>query len=88
MIRRYYSLVLAVLWLMLAVVLLAPDWVLPENARAKVAGPQMRLAGYMAAAFAAYNVVRWWAYRTLARKRAVRYENPFTVRKPPGEPGA
>ena len=78
MLRRHYSLVLMGLWLGTAVVLLAPD-VLPEKVRGHVRGVGGSMAGALALAFAAYNLVRWWAAGTVARSRP--RPNPLAPRR-------
>lgn len=81
MLRRHYNLLLAGVWLSLAVVMLFPELVLPADVRRQIrlAGP---LAGVLAAVFALYNLVRWWAYRRLYRDRAERLRQPLARRSP------
>lgn len=67
--RRHYSLVLLGLWLGVAVALLAPESVLPEKLRAQFRGPGAGMLGALALAFAAYNLVRWWAAGKVAPVR-------------------
>lgn len=77
MLRRNYSLILMAVWLAVAVALFAPGWVLPAKA-ARLVGGAGPMVGLLALAFAAYNLARWWAYRTLrARRREV---NPLARR--------
>jgi hypothetical protein len=68
MLRRNYSLILMSFWLVVAAGLLAPEAVLPEKVRQNVRNPGGALAGGLALMFAAYNLVRWWAARALARR--------------------
>lgn len=81
MFRQYYNLVLMALWLVIAVVLLAPGWVLPERVAGRIGGPQAFLAGLLALMFVVYNGVRWWSYRMLYRARdRARTALPLEVR--------
>jgi hypothetical protein len=77
MLRRNYSLILMGVWLAAAVVLLFPE-ALPERMRGQVRGVGGSLGGVLALVFAAYNLVRWWAARsvTVARPRP----NPLAPR--------
>ena len=75
MIRRHYNLVLMLVWLVIAAVMLAPEVLFPGR---QVPGGTM--AGVLALVLAAYNLVRWWAYRSLARHRPVG-PNPLAVRR-------
>lgn len=70
MLRRNYSLILMVMWLAMAAALFAPELVLPDRVRAHLRGPGGAMAGALALVFAAYNLARWWATRTLARTDA------------------
>ena len=81
MFRRYYNLVLMVIWFGIAVVLIVPEWVLPEKAAANLGGPQSILAGCLALVFVVYNGVRWYSYRMLYRNYVRR--SPFQVRTIP-----
>lgn len=74
MLRRYYNLALMAVWLGIAAVLLFPGWFFPG--KAVPGGP---MAGVLALALAAYNLVRWWAYRSLRRNRPG--PNPLAVRR-------
>jgi hypothetical protein len=78
MFRRYYNLVLMAIWFAIAILLIVPDWVLPEKAAEKLGGPQSVLAGCLALVFVVYNGVRWYSYRILYRDRVK--EIPFQVR--------
>ncbi len=78
MFRRYYNLVLMVIWLGIAVALIKPEWVMPEKAAQKFGGPQSVLAGCLALVFVLYNGVRWWSFRMLYRNR--QRASPFRVR--------
>lgn len=64
MLRRYYNLVLMAVWLAIAAVLLVPDVLFPG--RQVPGGP---MPGVLALVLAAYNFVRWWAYRSLRQNR-------------------
>ena len=75
MLRRYYNLVLMAAWLGIAAVLLAPGWFLPGR---QVPGGVM--PGVLALTLALYNLVRWWAYRSLRRNRPAG-PNPLAVRR-------
>jgi hypothetical protein len=78
MFRRYYNLVLMAIWFAIAMILIVPEWVLPEKAAAKLGGPQSVLAGCLALVFVVYNGVRWYSYRMLYRNRM--RGRPFQVR--------
>jgi len=78
MIRRYYNLVLMAIWFAIALVLIVPDWVLPEKAAARFGGPQSVLCGCLALVFVVFNGVRWYSYRMLYRNRE--QASPFRVR--------
>lgn len=83
MFRRHYNLVLMVMWLAIAAVLIAPDWLFGEKfprARGFGAGFGM-LFGSVVLVFVAYNGVKWWYIQTLYRARAEPRPAPFTVRK-------
>jgi hypothetical protein len=82
--RRHYSLVMMALWLGIAVVLLAPDGVVPEKVRAQFRGPASGLLGAMALVFAVWNLVRWWAAGTVAASRP--RTNPLARRHGYDEP--
>lgn len=86
MLRRNYSLILVVIWLVVGVCLVAPD-MLPERTRAHIKTANGGLIGVLAFLFAIYNFARWWALRNLYRNRAeARRVNPLSVRnieKPP-----
>ncbi|QDU20478.1 hypothetical protein [Urbifossiella limnaea] len=69
MFRRHYSLILMALWLGVATALLAPEAVLPEKARGQIGGLGGSMTGMLALAFAAYNLVRWWATRHVVSVR-------------------
>ena len=62
------SLILMGVWLAAAVVLLFPE-VLPERMRGQVRGVGGSLGGVLALVFAAYNLVRWWAARSVTASR-------------------
>lgn len=80
--RRHYSLVMMGIWLATAAVLLAPDLVLPEKARAHVRGVGGSMAGMLALVFAAWNLVRWWAAgQVVSRPRP----NPLARRRDPDD---
>jgi hypothetical protein len=64
--RRHYSLVMMALWLGVAVVALGPDGLMPEKLRAQLRGPGPMMVGTLALAFAAWNLVRWWAAGSVA----------------------
>ncbi len=59
--RRHYSLVMMALWLGIAAAALGPDGAIPEKVRAQLRGPGTSMVGMLALAFAAWNLVRWWA---------------------------
>lgn len=69
MFRRHYSLAMMALWLGIAAVSLAPDGLLPERVRAQLRGPGASMVGMLALVFAAYNLVRWWAMRSVTTTR-------------------
>jgi hypothetical protein len=78
---RDYNLLMAGLWLLLAVLLLAPeDAIAPQLVR-HLGGPLKTPAGVLAVVLTAYNLVRWWSYRALLRNRAAPARNPLAVRK-------
>ncbi len=80
--RRYYNLVLMVLWLGVAFVLLAPEGVVPEKLRQQLGGPLQLPVAILALTLAVYNGVRWWAYRSLVRHSPAVTVNPLAVRRP------
>lgn len=67
--RRHYSLVMLVWWLGVAAVALGPDEMLSAKLRAHIRGPGASMVGLLAVAFAAWNLVRWWAAGSVARNR-------------------
>ncbi|MBX9585599.1 MAG: hypothetical protein K2X87_35270 [Gemmataceae bacterium] len=75
MIRRYYNLALMLVWLGVAAVTLFPDRFFPG--KAVPGGP---MAGVLALTLAAYNLVRWWAYRSLRHNRPAG-PNPLAARR-------
>lgn len=79
-VRAYYNLVLMVLWIGIAVILLAPEGVIPDNVRRNFGGSYRVPAGVLAITFAVYNAVRWWSYRMLARGPRGTEQNPLAVR--------
>lgn len=85
MFRRHYSLVLAAVWLLIAVLLLAPEEMIAPRLAKQLGGPLKFPAGVLAVVLAVYNVARWWAYQSLYRNRgaAVR-RNPLAVRADEG----
>lgn len=85
MFRRHYSLVLAAVWLLIAVLLLAPEEMIAPRVAKQLGGPLKLPAGVLALVLAVYNVARWWAYQSLYRNRgaAVR-RNPLAVREDEG----
>ena len=85
MYRRYYNLVLMVLWLLVAGVLLAPEGVVPDNLRRQLGGPLRLPVAVLAVVLAVYNFARWWAYQSLTGSPAARVVNPLAVRKPDAE---
>jgi hypothetical protein len=82
--RRHYSLVMMAFWLGIAAVALAPDGVLSEKVRAHIRGPGVSMVGMLALAFAAWNLVRWWAAGTVAGNRP--RPNPLARRGDDDEP--
>jgi hypothetical protein len=67
---RNYNLILAAIWLFLAVLLLAPeDAIAPKLAR-NLGGPFKLPVAILAIVLTIYNLVRWWSYRSLARAQA------------------
>ena len=79
-VRSVYNLVLMVLWLGVAVILLAPEGVIPDDVRRKFGGSYRVPAGILAIVFAVYNAVRWWSYRMLTRGPRRVEPNPLAVR--------
>lgn len=85
-VRSFYNLVLMVLWLGIAVILLAPEGLIPDNVRRNFGGAYRVPAGILAIVFAVYNAVRWWSYRMLARGPRRPTQNPLAVRTVPRRP--
>jgi hypothetical protein len=75
MFRRNYNLVLMAVWLGIAAVVLFPERFFRPGARV----PGGAMAGVLALTLAGYNLVRWWAYRSLRRNRPG--PNPLAVRR-------
>ncbi|HEY3788765.1 MAG TPA: hypothetical protein VGL71_07925, partial [Urbifossiella sp.] len=70
--RRHYSLILMAFWLCFGIYLV---FFPGPNFRA----PGFGLLGVLAFVFAAYNLVRWWAYQSLYRNQfAARAVNPLS----------
>jgi hypothetical protein len=86
MLRRNYSLILAAIWLAVAVCFAWPE-ILSDRVRGHLKGVGGGLVGFLAFLLAIYNVVRWWAVQSLHRHRAERARvNPLSVRKVEPEP--
>jgi hypothetical protein len=79
--RRHYNLVLMVIWLAIAVIILAPEGVAPPKLRQQFGGPLQLPVAILALVLAAYNGVRWWAYRSLVRNRPAAPVNPLAIRR-------
>jgi len=81
MLRRNYNLILMAIWLFIGICLIAPEWVVPANARKHFRDPAGGIVGVLAFAFAAYNLARWWAFRTTYRNRYEAHQvNPLARR--------
>ena len=82
MFRRHYNLILAAVWLLIAVLLLAPEELIAPQLAKQLGGPLKFPAGVLALVLAVYNVARWWAYQSLYRnRRAAVRGNPLAVRE-------
>ena len=81
MFRRYYNLVLMVVWLVAGVLSLFPGLVFPERQAQRMNRFEVTLFGLLALMFAVYNAVRWWSYRALRRNRPAVPVNPLAVRR-------
>lgn len=78
--RRNYSLILVVCWLVIAAALFFPE-LFPEGMRKHLKNAGGGLLGMLALMFAAYNGARWWAIRNMYRNRSeARRVNPLSVR--------
>ncbi len=79
---RSYNLVLAAIWLFLAVLLLAPEDAIAPKLAKNLGGPLKLPVAILALVLAVYNIVRWWAYRSLARGQAApTAPNPLAPRR-------
>lgn len=83
MLRRNYSLILMGFWAAVAVVFFAPGWLLPERLQRYFNTPAGPMVGLLAVLLAAYNLVRWWAYRSLRRRR--RESSPLARKRRRGD---
>jgi hypothetical protein len=79
--RYYYNFVLMIFWLAVLYIVLDPLEVVPDKLRKQFGGPLQLPVAILASLLAAYNGVRWWAYRSLRRNRPARTVNPLAVRK-------
>lgn len=77
------NLILAMIWLVLGVGLLAVAWLDPE---APGAWEYRELPGYVALAMFAYNMIRWWVTRGRYRGESSAYTLLQRPRAEPREP--
>jgi hypothetical protein len=78
---RNYNLILAAIWLFLAVLLLAPEDAIAPKLAKNLGGPLKLPVAILALVLTAYNVVRWWSFRSLSRGRTTPAPNPLAPRR-------
>jgi hypothetical protein len=67
-------LILAAVWLVLGIALLAGPWLSGDPAARPPFGESATTAGWVALLLALYNLVRWWSARSYARQRRAEQE--------------
>ena len=78
---RNYNLILAAIWLFLAVLLLAPEDAIAPKLAKNLGGPLKLPVAILALVLTAYNIARWWSFRSLSRGRTTPAQNPLAPRR-------
>lgn len=83
MYRRHYNIVLMIVWLIIAAILIVPDWVAGEKLQKalRLGGAQGSFFGIFALVLAAYNGMKWWYTQNLHRARNQPQTLPLHTRR-------
>jgi hypothetical protein len=76
----FLNLMLAGFWLIVALVLLLPLWLAPEQPVLVIPGTKLPI-GWLALVMGAYNVIRWWMIRSQRQQQREMQDGLARLRK-------